>query len=135
MNEGPLEFRPTPAESRRIIQAGYDPARSPVLLVRFSDDSIDDTAQLVPVLQSKDPDGVSSLTLPGSHNTPCAVDLRWRTGPVFTPFDALAQMAKLRAEQDVRRVGTVVVDFLDECTAVFQRTGGRGSGGGGGGGV
>ncbi len=121
MGDGYVDFEPSPAESRQIIQQGYDPAKSPVLLVRFSDDALDETREIAPVLASADPDNVSSLVLPGSHTTPFAADLRWRPGPVFTPFDALAQLAKLRAEQDVRRVGGVVVDFLDDCIASMQQ--------------
>lgn len=49
VEQGYVDFIPTPLESRQIISGGY---RMPAtLLVQFSDDSIDETPQIASALQ------------------------------------------------------------------------------------
>jgi hypothetical protein len=36
--------------------------------------------------------GVTLLTLPGTHITPCGGELPWPTGPVFGPADTIVQV-------------------------------------------
>lgn len=48
---GATDFYPSPAESRSIISASYGVA--PTLVVRFSDDSIDESAEIVRLLRQR----------------------------------------------------------------------------------
>lgn len=41
--------------------------------------------------------GVTQITLPGSHITPCGGDVPWPTGPIFTPVDTIAQVGFVTA--------------------------------------
>lgn len=69
---GPQEFLPTPEESRNLVRAYYQTPRN--LLLRFKDDSIDDTNGLMALLQSSPNVGavldLSVRTLPGDHLRP-----------------------------------------------------------------
>jgi len=47
---GTSDFTPTPEESRQIIRAGYDLVATPTLMVRFSDDGIDQTPEMLGIL-------------------------------------------------------------------------------------
>lgn len=46
VGDGVSEFTPSPSESRALIQGGYDASAQPLLLVRFQDDSIDETPEV-----------------------------------------------------------------------------------------
>ncbi len=51
MGGGATDFYPSPAESRVIISRDY--SVSPTLVVRFSDDSIDESAEMAALLRSR----------------------------------------------------------------------------------
>ncbi|KXZ45823.1 hypothetical protein GPECTOR_50g617 [Gonium pectorale] len=108
---GATDFYPSPAESRTIISQDY--GVSPTLIVRFSDDSIDESQEIVRLLQPKLGTGVTLLTLPGSHVTPCGGDVPWPTGPIFGPADTLVQALKEQQTQDIQRLGKQLVGWLD----------------------
>jgi len=71
---GRTEFSPSPAETQRLISSFYKVPRT--LLLRFSDDSIDETPQFAAtLLQTQNAAGggaaeVSVSTLPGDHVRP-----------------------------------------------------------------
>jgi len=119
VGDGVTEFSPVPGESRRIIREGYDAARQPLLLVRFAEDGIDETPEIATLLTAANPPGsVTSVTLPGSHVTPCGGDLRWQTDSTyFTPLDAVVMLSKVQGQADIRRLAATVVQFLDSCVA------------------
>jgi hypothetical protein len=80
---GTQEFTPPPEETRQIIRDGYA-VRNNVLL-KFSDDSIDETSVLASVLQTSPlwNQGSMELTvksLPGDHARPLQQDLRSQLG-------------------------------------------------------
>jgi hypothetical protein len=73
---GTQEFAPPPEEARTIVRSGYGVARN--LLLRFADDSIDETPALASVLQSSAAGPALELTvraLPGDHVRPLKQDL------------------------------------------------------------
>ncbi|KAJ9509243.1 hypothetical protein QJQ45_001695 [Haematococcus lacustris] len=137
VGDGTTDFSPTPAESRQIIQQGY---RTPTLFIRFADDTIDETFELAGLLQSSAADQgahavacrqtgvhglaqpvlpagrVKTLVLPGSHITPCGGDIKWESGRVFGPVDALVQLGKWQAQADLRRLSDQVIAYLDDVS-------------------
>lgn len=116
VEEGTSEFTPTPEESLALIRSSYSVPST--LLLRFSDDSIDETEKVAAVLLSKFPGQSSRLILPGSHITPCGNDVTWEVGPVFTPVDAVVMGARAVAQVDLRRCAQEAVDWLDGSLAM-----------------
>lgn len=85
---GTEEFSPPPEETRRMIKDGY--AINKNLLLKFSDDSIDETPILASVLQSSPLWNQGSLeltvkSLPGDHARPMQQDLS-DISPEFAEF-------------------------------------------------
>ena len=71
VTSGRTEFTPSPPETQRLIQANYRVPRT--LLIRFKDDSIDETPALAATLTSCLDGGNGELTvsvLPGDHVRP-----------------------------------------------------------------
>ncbi|CAA0839045.1 Protein of unknown function (DUF1350 [Striga hermonthica] len=70
--KGKEEFSPTPEETRRLIRSYYGISRN--LLIKFKDDTIDETSTLAQVLSSES--AISSMmdmsirSLPGDHGLP-----------------------------------------------------------------
>ncbi|GIL67641.1 hypothetical protein Vafri_20982 [Volvox africanus] len=108
---GATDFYPSPAESRALISAGYS-VRS-TLLIRFSDDSIDESAEIARLLRPRLGSGVTLLNLPGNHLTPCGGDVPWPTGPVFGPADVLVQVLKEQQQNDIQRLCRQVVGWME----------------------
>lgn len=85
---GTEEFTPPPEETRKMIKDGY--AINKNLLLKFSDDSIDETPVLASVLQSSPLWNQGSLelmvkSLPGDHARPMQQDLS-EFSPEFAEF-------------------------------------------------
>ena len=84
-----MEFTPSPRETDRLVAEKYQVRRN--LMVRFSNDTLDQSAALTDILQRRFPQMSVAKTLPGSHLTPLGPDVDWKTGASFTPFDAIGQ--------------------------------------------
>jgi hypothetical protein len=97
-----FEFTPSPTETETIIQEHYLIRRN--LLVKFSNDTIDQTASLKPILTNLFPGMVSQTNLPGNHLTPLGQDLDWQVGEVFTPIDAVGQWFKQNLARDLHQL-------------------------------
>lgn len=115
--EGGVEFVPSPEESRALIERNYSVPRT--LLVRFENDTIDETPSMAALLRRVNAAGVSVLTLPGSHVTPCGGELPSSSGsssasslPSAVDLFALGGAALLQA--DARRLAASVLDWLDK---------------------
>ena len=87
-----VEFSPSPDETNELIAENYLVSRN--LLIRFLDDTIDQTLYLNPVLQKRFTKTTAIKTLPGNHLTPLGQEFQWQMGEVFTPFDAFGQLIK-----------------------------------------
>lgn len=120
MREGARDFSPNPTESRAIIQAGYNARATPVLLLHFNDDGLDETREMTALLLSRNSTGVSSRELQGTHLTPCGNDLAWESGPFLTPLDMAVQLAKFQTQGPLLRLAANVVNFLDMNVAKAQ---------------
>jgi hypothetical protein len=109
-----LEFTPSPEETEKLIEANYNVRRN--LLIRFNDDTIDQTLRLKPVLKNRFPDMVSLLHLQGNHLTPLTQDIEWEVGEVCTPFDAIGQWFKQSLSRDLLRLNKEVLRWLNPCS-------------------
>lgn len=106
-----IEFTPSPRETKQIIYRGYQVRRN--LLVKFNNDTIDQTTPLTDLLQKRFPDMVSALTLPGNHLTPLGQDLRWQSGKDFSPFDAIGQWVKQEIFREFNQLKSVILRWLN----------------------
>jgi hypothetical protein len=111
-----VEFRPSPLETNELIAQRYQVRRN--LLIKFTNDDIDQTVSLTQVLQERFPNMVVIQTLNGSHVTPLGQDVNWRTGSVFTPFDAVGQWMKQEVYRDLHQLKREVIRWLEP----FQST-------------
>jgi Protein of unknown function (DUF1350) len=82
-----VEFTPTPAQTNQIVQERYQVADN--LLIRFSNDNIDQTPNLQQLLSEQFPRGVRYRQLPGNHLTPLGQEL-----PNPDLFGQIAQMGQ-----------------------------------------
>ena len=76
-----VEFAPSPIETEKLIAEYYSVRRN--LLLKFTQDNLDQTADLNSVLQSKFSDMVTLRTLTGTHLTPLSQNVKWQTGDLF----------------------------------------------------
>lgn len=106
-----IEFTPTPLETNQLVQERYQIRRN--LLIKFSNDTIDQSAALTKILQERFPEMVTAQTLPGSHTTPLGQDIKWQPGVSFTPFDALGQWFKQEVYRDLNGLKRAMLLWLN----------------------
>lgn len=111
-----LEFTPSPEETTEIIADRYRIQRN--LVVKFTDDTLDQTLSLFPVLKTLFPNLVSSLTLPGNHLTPLSQDPGWKTGSEFSPLDAIAQWFRQEMYREPYRLKDEILRWLNPLQAI-----------------
>lgn len=109
-----LEFVPSPEETNQLIIKHYTIRRN--LLIRFTNDTLDQTAALNPILQKRFPDMVAALTLSGNHLTPLGQELNWQPGEVFTPLDAVGQWFKQVFSSDLQHLNQEMLRWLNPGT-------------------
>jgi hypothetical protein len=110
-----IEFTPSPLETNELIAKHYEVRRN--LLIKFTNDDIDQTVSLTQVLQQRFPNMVAVQTLPGTHTTPLGQDVNWRSGAVFTPFDAIGQWMKQEIYRDLNQLKREIIRWLDPFSA------------------
>jgi hypothetical protein len=106
-----IEFTPTPLETNKLVQERYIIRRN--LLIKFSNDTLDQSKALSQILQQRFPEMVTIQTLPGTHTTPLGQDIKWQTGSSFTPFDALGQWFKQEAYRDLNQLKNAILLWLN----------------------
>lgn len=106
-----IEFTPSPKETYNIILRGYQVRRN--LLIRFNNDTIDQTPALTELLQKLHSDLITAKILSGSHLTPLGQDINWQTGQVYTPFDAIGQWFKQEIYRELNQLKAVVSHWLN----------------------
>jgi len=111
-----IEFTPSPIETNELIAQRYEVRRN--LLIKFTNDDIDQTASLTQVLQQRFPNMVAVQTLRGNHITPLGQDVNWKTGDVFTPFDAIGQWMKQEVYRDLNQLKQEILRWLDPFSSV-----------------
>ncbi len=106
-----IEFTPSPLETNQLVQSRYQIRRN--LLIKFNNDTIDQSAALTKILQERFPEMVTAQTLPGTHTTPLGQDIKWQTGSSFTPFDAFGQWFKQEVYRDLNQLRRAILLWLN----------------------
>lgn len=106
-----VEFTPSPIETTRIISQSYQVKRN--LLIKFTNDTIDQTAGLTTVLQQRFPGMTIAQTLTGTHLTPLGPDVKWQAGEVFAPWDAIAQWMRQEVYRDLHQLERTILRWLN----------------------
>lgn len=106
-----IEFTPSPQETSDLIAKSYEVRRN--LLIKFTNDDIDQTINLTQVLQQRFPNMVALQTLPGNHLTPLGQDVSWKAGQSFTPFDAIGQWMKQEVYRDLNQLKQEIFRWLE----------------------
>lgn len=111
-----MEFTPSPLETKRLIAEHYQVSRN--LLLQFTNDTIDQTRPLYRVLVDRFPDLVIAQQLNGNHLTPLGPDVKWQTGAVFTPIDAIAQWMRQEVYRELQALERTLLLWLDPLSPV-----------------
>lgn len=106
-----VEFTPSPEVTNQLILESYQIPRN--LLVKFTNDDIDQTRSLHGVLLERFPDLTSVQILKGNHLTPLGQDINWQAGKEFTPFDALGQFFKQEFYRDLNQLKQTILMWLN----------------------
>ena len=110
-----VEFAPSPLETEKLIAEHYSVRRN--LLLKFTQDEIDQTASLNSVLQARFPDMVTLRTLTGTHVTPLSQNVKWQTGDFFTPVDAIGQWFNQGMSRNLSSLKRELVIWLNPMSA------------------
>ncbi|HEY9631967.1 MAG TPA: DUF1350 family protein [Coleofasciculaceae cyanobacterium] len=111
-----VEFTPSPLETNALIAQHYTVRRN--LLIKFTNDDIDQTTSLTPVLQERFPEMIAVQTLRGNHLTPLGQDVSWKSGSVFTPIDAFGQWMKQEVYRDLNELKREILRWIDPFSSV-----------------
>ncbi len=106
-----LEFTPSPDETKVIITKDYEVRRN--LLIKFTQDNIDETMILTSILTEKYPTLLALQSLSGNHLTPLGQELNWQAGEVFTPLDAVGQWVKQSFSRDLYKLKDEILRWLN----------------------
>ncbi|KAG0568825.1 hypothetical protein M758_6G044300 [Ceratodon purpureus] len=113
VSQGVSEFTPSPAQNRAAASVSYAVPNN--LLVKFTQDAIDETDTLEDILSPRSEALGGKLTkvvLNGTHLTPCAPDVKWQSGREYSPADAVAQVLRNAALADLRGLSRKIADFF-----------------------
>lgn len=105
------EFSPSPGETNDLIRSNYNVRRN--LLIKFTNDTLDQSLGLNEILEERFPGMVATRTLSGSHITPLGQDIRWQVGKDFNPLDALGQWFRQEMLRDFNRLQKTVSLWLN----------------------
>ncbi len=106
-----VEFTPSPSETYNLVKENYNIRRN--LLIKFSNDNLDQSAPLTQLLQSRFEDMVTTQTLKGNHLTPLGQDVKWQAGKEFNPLDALGQWFKQEVYRDLNELKRSLMLWLN----------------------
>lgn len=105
-----VEFTPSPEATLRLIDDLYPVPSN--LLIKFRNDTIDQTRPLSEVLVRRFPERTQVQILQGSHTTPIAQDISWQPGTSFTPLDAIGQFVKQEFYRDLNQLLNSLLTWL-----------------------
>jgi hypothetical protein len=106
-----LEFVPSPEKTLVLISEQYDTPYN--LLIKFSNDTLDQTRPLSDVLIGRFPKTTTVKIIKGSHTTPIAQDVQWQSSRSFTPFDAIGQFVKQEFYRDIKVLKSEILYWLE----------------------
>lgn len=111
-----IEFAPSPEETFEIILEKYQIRRN--LLIKFTNDEIDQTRSLSEVIEQCFPDLMSVKLLQGNHLTPLGQDINWQSGTEFSPLDAIGQFVKQGFSRDINDLKRAMLLWLDPFSSM-----------------
>ncbi|HIK45757.1 MAG TPA: DUF1350 family protein [Leptolyngbyaceae cyanobacterium M65_K2018_010] len=111
-----VEFSPSPEATLALVRDQYPVPRN--LLIKFRNDTLDQTRPLSEVLVRRFPDLTTVQILQGSHTTPIAQDIAWQPGEAFTPLDALGQFVKQEFYRDLNQLKQSLLTWLKPLPVV-----------------
>jgi hypothetical protein len=114
-----IEFIPTPQETNKLVQENYNIRRN--LLIKFTNDTIDQSTSLSEILQQRFPGMVTAQTLPGNHLTPVAQDVSWQPGKEFNPLDAIGQWFKQEVYRDLNQLKSTMTLWLNPLSGLSNK--------------
>jgi hypothetical protein len=107
----PSEFTPSPAETNRLVANNYAIAHN--LLIKFANDSLDQSIPLAQLLETVYPGKVTTQRLKGNHLTPLGQDVRLQTGsPLTLPLEAFGQIVRQEFFKELAQVEQTIVRWL-----------------------
>jgi Protein of unknown function (DUF1350) len=107
-----MEFTPNPQATLELITNYYDVPHN--LIVKFKDDSIDQSYTLGQTLTKIFPETIATQTINGNHLTPLGQKLGWQLNPqIFTPFDAIGQWIEQEIQRDLQQLKREILCWLD----------------------
>lgn len=106
-----VEFTPSPAETYSLVKENYNIRRN--LLIKFNNDTLDQSAALNKLLQNRFKDMVTTQTLKGNHLTPLGQDVKWQPSQEFNPLDALGQWFKQEVYRDLNQLKRNLILWLN----------------------
>ncbi len=106
-----MEFTPSPLETTKMVGDRYQVRRN--LLVKFDNDSIDQTYTLSELLKKRFPEMVAFQTLKGSHTTPIGQDIKWQIGSSYSPFDAIGQWMRQEIYRELEGLEKAIARWLN----------------------
>lgn len=115
IGDGLVDFSPTPENNRLLFNASYAVDRT--LVIRYSDDSIDQSPSLVEVLTTpqvpQNPRYVEQRILPGTHLTPVSPFTPFTTKRDFDPVTALSQAALSMSQRHLALTAREIITWLE----------------------
>jgi hypothetical protein len=106
-----IEFTPTLFETNQLVEEHYHIRRN--LLIKFSNDNLDQSAVLTKILKNRFPEMVTTQTLSGNHTTPLGQEIKWQPGNSFSPLDALGQWFKQEVYRDLNQLRKIILLWLN----------------------
>ncbi|MBW4440889.1 MAG: DUF1350 family protein [Plectolyngbya sp. WJT66-NPBG17] len=106
-----VEFTPSPIETNALIRDRYSVRRN--LLIKFADDSIDQSLPLAQLLEEFYPGMITTRRLKGTHVTPLGPDIKWQAGTSFTPIDAIGQWMRQEIYRELHQLEKTILGWLD----------------------
>lgn len=111
-----VEFTPSPEETNRLVQERYQIRRN--LLIKFCNDTIDQTSGLHQILDKRFPGLTTLQQLTGDHQTPLGQDVSWSVGEIFTPIDAIGQWVKQVMYKDLNQLKKEILYWLNPLKSI-----------------
>ncbi|MBD2080587.1 DUF1350 family protein [Leptolyngbya sp. FACHB-17] len=106
-----VEFTPSPTETTALIRDRYSVRRN--LIIKFADDSIDQSLPLAQLLEESHPGLITTHRLKGTHLTPLGPDMKWQVGGSFTPIDAIGQWMRQEIYRELHQLEKTILKWLN----------------------
>jgi hypothetical protein len=114
------EFTPSPEATNQLVRDRYEVSNN--LLVKFSNDTLDQTRPLSVILDDRFPGRTEIAKLKGNHMTPVAQDLKWTPNPNFTPLDTLGSWFRQEVFRELEQLEQEILYWLRQNETVRRES-------------